>query len=119
MPEFRHIEYCMGTAFQYWGRSDLDEVELQKVLDSSLAVLHHADEVFSLYKPDSPLSKLARGETSMTVLADEVNFVWEQCEYWEKETNIWFSEGISDRASRNDSGRKWSFRFCHQRWWRH
>ena len=91
MNEFRHIEYCMGTAFQYWGRSDLDEVELQKVLDSSFAVLHHADEVFSLYKPDSPLSKLARGETSMSELADEVNFVWEQCEYWEKETNGWFS----------------------------
>ena len=91
MPEFRHIEYCMGTAFQYWGRSDLDPSEIEEAIRKSCDVLNHADEVFSLYKPNSPLSRLARGETSMTQLADEVNFVWEQCEYWEKETNGWFS----------------------------
>ena len=91
MPEFRHIEYCMGTAFQYWGRSDLDPSEIEEAIRKSCDVLNHADEVFSLYKPNSPLSRLARGETSMTQLADEVNFVWELCEYWEKETKGWFS----------------------------
>ena len=91
MAEFRHIEYCMGTAFQYWGRSDLDPEKLQEIVKQSCDVLHHADEVFSLYKHESPLRKLARGETSMTELADEVNFVWDQCDYWEKEANGWFS----------------------------
>lgn len=91
MQEFRHLEYCMGTAFQYWGRSELDDADVKKAIAESVAILHHADEVFSLYKEDSPLSRLARGETSIAELPSEVEYIWDECEKWEKVTEGWFS----------------------------
>jgi len=91
MEEFRHLEYCMGTAFQYWGRTNLAEADLKRALSKSTLVLHEADETFSLYKHSSPLSRLARGEISMSRLPEEVEYIWNECEKWEKQTEGWFS----------------------------
>jgi len=91
MEEFRHLEYCMGTAFQYWGRSEFDAAEVKRAITQSTLVLHEADEMFSLYKHFSPLSRLARGEVSMSQLPSEVEYIWDECEKWEKVTEGWFS----------------------------
>ena len=91
MEEFRHLEYCMGTAFQYWGRSEFDAAEVKRAITQSTLVLHEADQMFSLYKHFSPLSRLARGEVSMSRLPEEVEYIWNECEKCEKETEGWFS----------------------------
>ncbi|MEY2694343.1 MAG: hypothetical protein RL142_691, partial [Actinomycetota bacterium] len=65
MNEFEHLEECMGTVFVFRGRTDLSKFELDVALNEACARLHEADRVFSLYKPESPLSALARGETSV------------------------------------------------------
>jgi thiamine biosynthesis lipoprotein len=90
MTEFEHHEECMGTVFVFRGRTELSEVELDVALSEACSRLHEADRVFSLYKPESPLSALARGETSVAKCPPEVSAVWEVCEAWEKKTGGYF-----------------------------
>jgi len=78
----------MGTVFRFVGRTNLDA---SKAIDEAVAILHEADNIFSLYKPDSPLSKLARGETSVSECPPVVNEIWDLCEKWTIETEGWFT----------------------------
>ena len=89
--EFRHTEFCMGTVFRFVGRTTLPEKTVDSILTEAMQILHEADSIFSLYKPDSPLSKLARGETSVSQCPDVVSQVWDECEAWSKITNGFFS----------------------------
>ena len=88
---FEHIHYCMGTAFRFAGNSNLDAARTQTVLEQASHLLDEADRTFSLYKPESPLSKLARGETNVASCPPVVSQVWDLCEQWEKTTQGWFS----------------------------
>lgn len=88
MKEFRRNFSCMGTVFQFVGRSEKD---VDAALDLACERLRVADEMFSLYKPESPLSRLARGETSLGNLPQVVSEIWDECEKWEKLTDGWFS----------------------------
>ena len=81
----------MGTVFTFQGRTQLSEVELGEAITASCALLHEADEIFSLYKPESPLSRLARGESSVAKCPPAVEAVWNLCEDWEKATDGYFS----------------------------
>jgi thiamine biosynthesis lipoprotein len=88
IKEFRHTEFCMGTVFRFVGRTNLDS---SKAIEEAVAILHEADNIFSLYKPDSPLSKLARGETSVAECAPVVSEIWDMCEKWTQDTEGWFT----------------------------
>lgn len=90
MKEFRHNETCMGTVFQYFGRTNLSDQQLEKALAVSTAVLHEADEIFSRYKPNSPVSQLAAGVTELQKLPEIVQNIWDECEKWEEITDGWF-----------------------------
>lgn len=89
MQEFKRNEECMGTVFVFHGRTDHPEFE--SVLNLACEKLHEADRIFSLYKPESPLSQLARGETSVDKCPPVVDHVWNLCEGWEKVTGGYFS----------------------------
>ena len=88
---FEHIELAMGTGFSFRGRSPLSDGDTSIVLNQACAILHEADRIFSLYKPESPLSRLARGETSVAECPPVVSEIWDACETWEKSTDGWFS----------------------------
>ena len=88
---FEHIEVCMGTTFRFAGRSSLNEFETNDLIQQACEILHEADRTFSLYKPDSPLSKLSRGETRVADCPPVVGEIWDACEEWEKRTDGWFS----------------------------
>lgn len=90
MNEFEHHEECMGTVFVFRGRTELTKFELEVALREACARLHEADGIFSLYKPESPLSALARGETSVAKCPPQVSEVWDLCEAWEKTTGGFF-----------------------------
>jgi len=89
--EFRHTEFCMGTVFRFVGRTELAEESLDLAIAEAMATLHEADEIFSLYKSDSPLSRLARGECSVQECPEVVSTIWDECESWEVKTSGWFS----------------------------
>ena len=79
----------MGTVFVFHGRTEVDN--LTEILERACEKLHEADRIFSLYKPESPLSQLARGETSVAKCPPAVDVVWNLCEEWEKTTGGYFS----------------------------
>jgi len=79
----------MGTVFVFHGRTDNPQIE--ELLNRACEKLHEADRTFSLYKPESPLSQLARGETSVAACPPVVDHVWNLCEDWEKTTGGYFS----------------------------
>ncbi|MFM7030862.1 MAG: FAD:protein FMN transferase [Micrococcales bacterium] len=81
---------CMGTGFIFSGNSPLGEAQTLLGLEAAMAILDEADRTFSLYKPESPLSRLARGETSVAQCPPVVSEVWDACEHWEKVTDGWF-----------------------------
>ena len=81
----------MGTVFRFVGRTALDEASVTEALQAAAEILHRADQVFSLYKQDSPLSRLARGETQVSECPPEVSEVWNLCGKWSEETSGWFS----------------------------
>ncbi len=91
MREFEHHEPCMGTVFTFRGLTTLSIEDQTEALLSATNALHKADAIFSLYKEESPLSRLARGETSVADCPAVVDQVWNLCEQWEKDTEGWFS----------------------------
>ncbi|BDS48453.1 FAD:protein FMN transferase [Rhodoluna sp. KAS3] len=91
MTTFDHTEICMGTAFRFAGRTELPEAQVAALLAEACRVLHRADATFSTYKPESPISRLARGETNLASLPPVVAEIWDACDHWEKVTNGWFS----------------------------
>lgn len=88
---FDHVEICMGTTFRFAGRSQIGDAQTAVVLSTACEILHEADRTFSLYKSDSPLSRLARGETSVRELPPVVEEIWNECDDWQKNTDGWFN----------------------------
>ena len=91
MREFEHHEPGMGTVFTFRGLTSLSEPAFAEALLGATNTLHKADAIFSLYKEESPLSRLAKGETSVAECPAVVDQVWQLCEQWEKTTDGWFS----------------------------
>jgi thiamine biosynthesis lipoprotein len=91
MLEFEHREECMGTVFTLRGLTSLSAEAQSDAILQATNTLHKADAIFSLYKPDSQLSRLARGETSVAQCPAVVEQVWQLCEQWNKSTDGWFS----------------------------
>lgn len=96
MKPFHRNEECMGTVFVFRGRAE--QANIEQVLDLACEKLHEADRIFSLYKPESPLSRLARGETSVANCPPVVDHVWNLCEEWEKVTGGYFSAFTLEHA---------------------
>lgn len=82
----RHVEQVMGTVFSFDVRHDADDAVARAV-----AWLHHVDEVFSTYRPDSAISRLARGEVGMSGCPPEVAHVLALCAQAEHHTDGYFT----------------------------
>ncbi|MEN9753111.1 MAG: hypothetical protein RL670_802 [Actinomycetota bacterium] len=91
MQDFSRSEDCMGTVFRFHGRTPFDALKTVELLIPTCEILHEADRTFSLYKPESPLSRLSRGEAPMRDLPPVVSEIWDACELWEQKTDGWFS----------------------------
>lgn len=91
MRSFEHTEFCMGTAFQFQGKTSVAQATLEAALLKACAILHEADAIFSTYKPESPISQLGGGKTSVAQCPEVVSDIWDQCESWNKVTDGWFN----------------------------
>lgn len=88
---FTFLEACMGTVFVFKGSSSLPSTALRHHLGRAADMLHEADRTFSLYKPESHLSQLANGKTNLQSCPPVVAEVWKTCDFWEEQTDGWFS----------------------------
>jgi FAD:protein FMN transferase len=80
----------MGTVFSFDVR-DPATPAITAALAEAVALLHHVDEVFSTYRPDSAISRLARGETAPGRYEAEVTEVLSRCERAARATGGYFS----------------------------
>jgi thiamine biosynthesis lipoprotein len=64
--------------------------EISKLVEEACAVLHEADAVFSTWQPDSPVSRLRRGEIAPAGAADEVADVIAACAAARTASHGWF-----------------------------
>ncbi len=87
-----HLEEVMGTVVTI----DVYACPAESVADIALlvhracAVLHEVDRVFSTWKPDSPLSRLRRGEITCGEAPPEVAEVLELCANARQLSGGWF-----------------------------
>ena len=84
-----HEEEVMGTVVTF----DLyapGPVEVAEAVGRACSVLHDADAVFSTWKPDSPVSRLRRGEISLGEAPAEVADVLDRCRTARQATDGWF-----------------------------
>ena len=86
-----HEEPVMGTivTFDVYDE-DAPTMELRQLLRESIEVLHDADDVFSTYKEKSAVSRLRRGDLSVSQCPHDVHEVLRLCEIAKSLTHGWF-----------------------------
>jgi len=62
----------------------------RRAIGAACAVLHQADATFSTWKPDSPVSRLRRGEVTVSDLPGEIGEVLGLCEKARAASGGWF-----------------------------
>lgn len=72
----RHVEHCMGTVFSIDIRDPGDWTD---AIADIVARLHHADRVFSPYRPDSDLNRLQRREIRLADADPDLAVVLNLC----------------------------------------
>jgi thiamine biosynthesis lipoprotein len=97
VPVVHHLENVMGTIviIDVYAAADggagRPEGDLGKQLAEAVAVLHRADATFSTWLPDSPVSRLRRGEITGAQAPAEVAEVLERCAVARDLSGGWFN----------------------------
>lgn len=91
----------MGTVFSFDVRGG-EPGAVRAALEAAVASLHRVDEVFSTYRDDSQVSRLARGELTLPECDPEVAEVLELGAEAERASEGWFS--TSYRGSVDPTG---------------
>jgi thiamine biosynthesis lipoprotein len=104
MPEHR-VEMVMGTAISVDVR---DPGFGEGALDDVFAWLRRVDEVFSTYKEDSQISRLGRGELSVTQCDPDVGWVLAQGEELRQATGGYFDFWATGRLDPSGLVKGWS-----------
>ncbi|MFD6332474.1 FAD:protein FMN transferase [Streptomyces niveus] len=86
----RHVEHVMGTVFSFDVRDERVPA-IEAALREAVSWLHHVDEVYSTYRPDSAISRLARHEIGLDDCSAEVREVLALCRSAVRTSGGWFS----------------------------
>jgi thiamine biosynthesis lipoprotein len=89
-PALRHVEEVMGTVVSFDVRGGAPGA-VRTALEQATAGLHRVDEVFSTYREDSQVSRLARGELTVEECDPEVAEVLALGAEAERLSDGWFS----------------------------
>ncbi|MES4884054.1 FAD:protein FMN transferase [Streptomyces sp. NBC_01723] len=97
----------MGTVFSFDVRGG-EPKAVRAALDEAVAGLHRADEVFSTYRDDSQVSRLARDEVTVEACAPEVAEVLELAAEAERVSDGWFSTRYRGRLDPTGIVKGWA-----------
>lgn len=111
MPEpaagIRHIEHAMGTVFSFDIRGPSGQA-VRRALAEAVGWLHHVDAVFSVYRPDSQISRLGRGTTTVADCVPEVAEVLTLCANAGRASGGWFSHTAGGRLDPSGLVKGWA-----------
>jgi thiamine biosynthesis lipoprotein len=86
-----HAETVMGTVVSITAvPGGIPEPTARAAIRAACAVLHAADATFSTWKPDSPLSRLRRGELGLRQAPAEITEVLRLCQEARDASGGWF-----------------------------
>ncbi|MER7721304.1 FAD:protein FMN transferase [Streptomyces flaveolus] len=97
----------MGTVFSFDVRGG-DPAAVRAALDQAVAGLHRVDEVFSTYREDSQVSRLACGELTLAQCVPEVAEVLELAAEAERVSGGWFSPSYRGRLDPTGIVKGWA-----------
>ncbi|MEU0224966.1 FAD:protein FMN transferase [Streptomyces sp. NPDC006284] len=97
----------MGTVFSFDVRGG-EPAAVRAALDAAVAGLHRVDEVFSTYRADSQVSRLARGELTVGACVPEVAEVLELAVEAERVSDGWFSTSYRGRLDPTGIVKGWA-----------
>ena len=81
----------MGTVVSFRVQPRRGEIErARRAIGAACEVLHRADAIFSTWLPDSPLSRLRRGQATLAEVAPEVAEVLGLCQEAKVSSRGWF-----------------------------
>ena len=85
----RRVEHTMGTVFSFDVRGG-GRPRVAAALDAAVEWLRHVDAVFSTYRPESQISRLAAGTLALSACSPEVWEVHRLCDVARRRTGGWF-----------------------------
>ncbi|MEV7343567.1 FAD:protein FMN transferase [Streptomyces sp. NPDC093544] len=97
----------MGTVFSFDVRGG-EPAAVQAALEAAVAQLHRVDQVFSTYRQDSQISRLARGELTVAECDPEVAEVLDLCAEAERLSEGWFSTRYEGQLDPTGLVKGWS-----------
>jgi FAD:protein FMN transferase len=103
----RRVEETMGTVFSFDVRGG-EPAAVRAALNEAVAGLHRADEVFSTFRDDSQLSRLARGELTTAECVPEVAQVLALAAEAERVSEGWFSTSYEGRLDPTGIVKGWA-----------
>lgn len=105
----RFAEQVMGTVFSFDIRDPVT-AEIHSAATDAVAWLHHVDEVFSPYRPDSAVSRINRGETTPDQCPPEVGEVLDLCARARETSDGWFNETAGGSLDPSGLVKGWAVR---------
>jgi len=101
----QRVEHVMGMPIVVEVRdAEVDEADL----DSVFAWFRWVDAVFSTYKENSEISRLARGELALADACGEVRWILDRCEQLRDETRGFFDVRASGKLDPSGLVKGWS-----------
>ncbi|MFF3887754.1 FAD:protein FMN transferase [Streptomyces sp. NPDC001914] len=97
----------MGTVFSFDVRGG-EPAAVRAALEEAVARLHRVDEVFSTYREDSQISRLARGEVTVEECDPQVAEVLELGAEAERVSDGWFSTRYEGRLDPTGIVKGWA-----------
>jgi thiamine biosynthesis lipoprotein len=82
----------MGTVvtIDVYGAAPMSSAGVSPLLDEACASLREADDVFSTWKMDSPMSRIRRGEITLSMAPPEIAEVLDLCDAAREVSGGWF-----------------------------
>ncbi len=103
----RRTEYALGTVVTVEAAPDGRSVD--RALRQAGTALQRADEIFSVWKPDSPISRLRRDEKSLAQSPPEIAEVLGRCAEARRLTAGWYDPWAGpDGVDPTDLARGWA-----------
>lgn len=98
------LEHVMGMPIVVETRDDVGAAVLDPVFDW----FRWVDETFSTYKPESEISRIARGDLAVEDAPPEVAWVLDRCEQLKTETNGYFDAHVGGSLDPSGLVKGWS-----------
>jgi len=88
-----YLEEVMGTVvvFDLYVKPSLERETLDSLVETARVTLHDADDLFSAWKPESPVSKLRRGVATLDDMPEDVLEVLTLCASAREMSKGWFN----------------------------